>query len=255
MPRKAENHAATKGTCGNLVESITDCFTRLRGQSEDKVQSTPSLSFSISCNHLSNYCALLFLLAVINFSIVYFIYNILYDIKISGWLHCQINMRYRFHQSTVLIGYDNSIWHFHHKLDGTRSHPLFTLYKLPRRITYGLPLPTRGLISDIEPEKEGRASPREERNASTLTYWLATPHTLLPFQCMLARNLASGEMRWEEKETAEEEAFVVSFALLYRWQKKSRCLTNPHTVMRMRKFSAKFFYERQYTEERYPWQN
>lgn len=57
----------------------------------------------------------------------------------------------------------DSIWHFHHKLDGARSHPLFTLYKLPRRITYGLPLPTRGLISDIEPEKEGRASPREER--------------------------------------------------------------------------------------------
>jgi len=36
------------------------------------------------------------------------------------------------------------------------------LYDLPRRITDGLPLPTRGLILDIEPEKEGRTSPRGE---------------------------------------------------------------------------------------------
>jgi len=43
-----------------------------------------------------------------------------------------------------------------------RSHLLSLLYEPPRRVTDGLPLPTRGLIPDIEPEKEGRASARGE---------------------------------------------------------------------------------------------
>lgn len=43
-----------------------------------------------------------------------------------------------------------------------RSQLLSPLYEPPRRMADDLPLPTRGLIPDIEPEKEGRASPRGE---------------------------------------------------------------------------------------------
>lgn len=62
------------------------------------------------------------------------------------------------------------------KLDA-RSHLLSPLYEAPRRIADGLPLPTRGLIPDIEPEKEGRASPRGEtpENADTLTRYPTYP--------------------------------------------------------------------------------
>lgn len=106
----------------------------------------------------------------------------------------------------------------------TRSQPFFTLYKLPRRITDGLLpptcLPTRGLISDIEPEKEGRASPREERRqyADILTRYPTYPFAFSTY----ARAGPRVGRRDEKRETAEEEERLLSPLLFFIDNEKSR---------------------------------
>lgn len=217
-PRKAENHAATKGTRGNLVESITGCATK------------GNAGWSSGASRFKKFVYSLFLpLSRNNFVIVnrgetssrhyrslfHFIdqlelYDLIARVSISWGNDYAIEIRY-----------------VRRKLD---VRDLVLSLSEPRRVTDGLPLPAyaRGLILDIEPERRKDAPPK--RDARTLTHWLATPHTLLPFQCVLARNRASGEMRSAEEAASVRPRRFVALVFPIDGQKSRYSAYHPSSV-------------------------
>ena len=109
---------------------------------------------------------------------------------------------YRFRLSTITSRMCLSMIFLIMELD-VRSHLLSPLYESPYSrwspSTYARPY-------SWHRAGEGRTRLSARRDARTLTHWLATPHTLLPFRRVLARNRASGED--EKREIVEEEVFA-----------------------------------------------
>lgn len=101
---------------------------------------------------------------------------------------------------------------------------LCSLYRPPRRITDGLPLPTRGLILDIEPEKEGRASEERRQNADTLTRYPTYPFAFSACARGIAREWGDEKKKKKEETASEEEA---SAAVFHRHDEKSRAMDVP----------------------------
>jgi len=219
--------SATKGTYGNLVESITDrrapgegagagagAGGRRGGRAGDKVQS-PRVPSCENCTRLSSQ-----IISLISINCAGFI-----AIKISLSLFSPLPLPLTppslslsrslsfsvcpgISETEPVIGINQSI-DFARKETAimSRSDPIsgssaghqnvrarLPLYDLPCRITDGLPLPTRGLILDIEPEKEGRTSPRGE----TPERWHTDSLPHIPF-CLF--NVCSREWGDEKRET------------------------------------------------------